>query len=94
MRRLLSNRIDKLEAIGKPIVRIPDVLHVGRHETTAEALARFEELYRMVRGHRLLVVPERDRTAEDEADFNAKFFAQQSKLIADAKSETRKVISQ
>lgn len=94
MRRLLSNRIEKLEAIGKPVIRVPDVLHVRRDETTADALARFEALYRLVRGHRLLIVPARDRTFEDEADFDVKFRAHQLKLIADAKSETMKVTGQ
>jgi len=94
MRRRLSNRIDKLEAVGKPVVRVPDVLHVARGETVAEAMSRFAALYGVPRGHRLLVVPARDRSAEDETDFDAKFHAHQTKLIADAKSETLKVTVQ
>jgi hypothetical protein len=92
MTRALSNRIGKLEAIGKPIVRVPHVLHVRRGETSDEARARFTRTYPDIpRGHRLLIVPERDRGAEADADFEIRFKEQQTKLIAEARSENRKV---
>jgi hypothetical protein len=70
---------------------VPNVLHVERGETIADAARRFDAAYpNRPSHHRLIVVPARDRTPEDEAYFNAKFFAQQTKLIADAKSETKK----
>jgi hypothetical protein len=37
-----------------------------------------------------LIVPPRDRTPEDNADFEVKFLAQQTKLVAEARSERRK----
>ena len=92
MRQSLANRLDKLEAAGRPVVRVPSVLHVGRDETSAEARARFAAAFPDVpRGHRLLIVPCRDQTAEDDADFEARFQAQQDASIANAKSESRKV---
>jgi hypothetical protein len=91
MTRMLGKRLEKLEAIGKPVVRVPCVLHVRRDETTAEARARFAAKYPDApRGHRLLVVPGRDRSAADNAQFEVGFRAQQTTLIANAKSERRK----
>lgn len=92
MTRTLAKRIGKLEAIGKPVVRVPCVLHVGRNETGEEARARFAATYPdALRNHRLLVVPARDRGAADDADFDVRFNEQQTKLIAAARSENRKV---
>lgn len=91
MTRTLAKRIGKLEAIGRPVVRVPCVLHVGRNETGDEARARFAATYPDApRNHRLLVVPARDRSADD-ADFDVRFKEQQTKLIAEARSENRKV---
>jgi len=92
MRRSLAHRVDRLEGGAKPpAVAVPNVLHVRIGETIDEAVQRFDAQYpRRARHHSLLIVPARDRV-EDEADFDAKFLAHQTKLIADAKAETRKV---
>jgi hypothetical protein len=88
MRRALASRIDKLEANGKPVVRIPCVLHVRRNESSDEARARFAATYpNAPRGHGLLIVPRRDRTAEDDSDFAITFKAQQLALVAEARTE-------
>jgi hypothetical protein len=87
----LSRRIVKLETARKPIVRVPHVIHVRRGETTDEARDRFAAAHpAMPRGHAVLIVPARDRTAADDADFDTRFHAQQTTLIANAKSERRK----
>jgi hypothetical protein len=85
----LSRRIGKLEAARKPIVRVPHVIRVSRCETTDEARAGFAKSHPDIPcGHRVLIVPCRDRTPEDDADFATKFKEQQSKLIAIARSRT------
>jgi len=56
-----------------------------RGETTAEAVARFRAKFPGARGH-LLVVPERVRTAEDEAAFAVEFKEQQKRSLAAARS--------
>ena len=87
MIRALAKRLDKLEAIERPITRAPNVLQVHREETIADALARFAATHPDTpRGHRLLIVPCRDRTAEEDADFAVRFKVQQRQLIADAQS--------
>jgi hypothetical protein len=87
VRRALAKRIDKLEDAGKPVVRAPHVLHIRHGETTADARARFSAAYPdLPRGHRLLIVPNRVRTVEDEADFARRFKVQQEALVAEARS--------
>jgi hypothetical protein len=58
---------------------------VQRNESTAEALARFRAKFPGARGQ-LLVVPERVRTPEDEAEFAIAFKLQQERSLADARS--------
>ena len=80
-------RLSKLETASKPPPTIPNVLRVQRTETTADAIRRFTVTYpKPPRRHCLLIVPERDVTAEDDADFEAKFAAQQLRSQADARS--------
>ena len=89
--RGLAKRVGRAEGRDKPPVAIPNVLHVRRGETIDEALARFGATYpNPPRQHRLLVVPERDRTDEDNADFERRFKAQQLKSQADARSANPK----
>jgi hypothetical protein len=84
---IIIHRIAKLETIAAPPPPIPNVLRVRRSETTADAIRRFTATYpNPPRRHCLLIVPERDTTAEDDADFEAKFAAQQLKSQADARS--------
>lgn len=86
-----ARRIAKLETIAAPPPPIPNVLHVRRTETTEDAKRRFVEAYPdMPRRHALLIVPERDVTAEDDADFERRFKAQQRKSQADARSANPK----
>ena len=83
----LARRLSKLETASKPPPIVPNVLRVGRSETTADAIRRFTASYpNPPRRHCLLIVPERDLTAEDDADFEAKFAGQQLKSQADARS--------
>lgn len=92
MSRALSKRLAKLEAATKPpALPVPNVLRLERGETIADAARRFDAEYpKRSKHHCVLVVPARDRSATDDADFDAGFYAQQAKLIADAKSEPRK----
>ena len=91
MRRSLTSRVDRLEGDAKPPpAHAPNVLHVLPGETIGEVIRRFDAEYpNRSKHHRLLIVPARD-SADDDADFDAGFFKQQTKLIADAKSEPRK----
>jgi hypothetical protein len=85
----LSRRIGKLETARKPIVSVPHVIHVRRGETSDEARARFAAAHPdMPRGHCVLIVPCRDSTPEDNADFAIRFKAQQLQLVADARSRS------
>ena len=87
MIRSLAKRVTRAEDRSAPPPMIPNVLRVHRTETTADAIRRFTATYpNPPRRHCLLIVPERDTTAEDDADFEAKFAAQQLKAQADARS--------
>lgn len=87
MIRNLAKRVTRAEDRSAPPPAIPNVVHVRRSETTADAIRRFTVTYpNPPRRHCLLIVPERDVTAEDDADFEAKFAAQQLKSQADARS--------
>ncbi len=87
MIRSLAKRVTRAEDRSAPPPPIPNVVHVRRSETTADAIRRFTVTYpNPPRRHCLLIVPERDVTAEDDADFEAKFAAQQLKSQADARS--------
>ena len=82
-----ARRIAKLETIAAPPPMIPNVLRVRRTETIDGAIGRFAAAYpNPPRRHCLLIVPERDVTAEDDADFERRFKAQQLKSQADARS--------
>lgn len=87
MRSNLANRLAKLEPKPRSIL-IPTVVQVGRDETTGEALSRFHARFagKLPPRHAMLVVPRRDSTAEDDADFAVKFAVQQTKLVADVRS--------
>jgi len=87
MRRALARRIGKLEEASRPVVRVPCVLRVRRGETTIDALARFRATFpSALRGHSLLIVPERVRTPEDELAFAVEFKEQQECSLAAARS--------
>jgi len=88
MIRSLGQRLSRLETASKPKPRrIPHVLEIRHGETFAEAEGRFIERFGPIpRGHRFLGVPPRDHTDEDHADFDVKFKAQQTVLVAEARS--------
>ena len=90
MSRALAGRIAKLEPRPVPIVT-PHVVTVERGETASLALARFRRTHgaKMAPRHGLIVVPARIET-EDEADFALRFEAQQTALVAAAKSPPQK----
>lgn len=94
IRTNLSNRLAKLEP-KPPTVIVPNTLFVRHDESLAETMARFNARYggKMKPPHGLLVVPHRDTTAEDHADFEAKFAGSQVRLQADARSIRLKVVN-
>ena len=89
----LANRLAKLEPKARP-VNSPNILSVRCDGTTAETLARFNARYagKIKPRHGLLIVPQRDATDEDHADFDAKFAEQQVQLQADARAIRLKVV--
>lgn len=92
MNRALAKRLAKLETASEPKAPpVPNVLHVEPGETIAEAARRFDAQYpKRLKQHRLLVVPRRDQTAEDDADFAVRFEAQQRRSLAEAQSVRKK----
>ena len=52
----------------------------------SKRLKAIEERRKPATARPRLIVPPRDRTPEDCADFDAKFAVQQTKLVADARS--------
>lgn len=82
----LLGRIRRLEDRRKPpVVAAPCVVHVERGETQGEAVARYAARYPNL-GRNLLIVPARNRTAEDQADFAVRFKAQQLQSVAEARA--------
>jgi hypothetical protein len=91
MIRNLAKRVTRAEDREAPPSPVPHVLRVHRTETTDDAKRRFVEAYpNAPRGHALLIVPERDVTAEDDADFERRFKTQQRRLQANARSANPK----
>ena len=85
--RGLAKRVGRAEGRDNPPATIPNVLHVEPGETIDAALRRFANRYpNAPRQHRLLVVPQRVQTAEDQAAFAERFKAQQDRSLAAARS--------
>lgn len=94
MSRSIANRIAKLEPNVAP-VSVPHVVTVQRGESSADALARFRAEYagKFPKRHGLIVVPATVETPEDAAAFAIEFQAQQSQLVATARSASIKDLS-
>jgi hypothetical protein len=91
----MLNRLAKLEPRAA-VVTIPNVISVRYDESAADALARFraEHGAKITRYHGLIVVPARIDSAEAEADFDARFYINQTQLVASAKSARSKDTAQ
>lgn len=82
------------EAVAKEILDFARETHdgkdkIGAFKLFAEVMGHIAKVPSMVQDNRVinvLRVPTRDLTPEDDADFNARFYAQQTKLVADARS--------
>jgi hypothetical protein len=87
----LARRIAKLEprAIPKPV---PHVAIVPHGSTAADAIAAFKRRHaaKLKPYHALIIVPDRIGTAEQEADFKARFLAHQTRIVAEARSSRPK----
>lgn len=86
----LARRIAKLEPRIVP-QRVPHVVIVPTGGTSIEAIAAFKRQHarKLKPYHTVLVLPARIEGAEAEADFKDRFFAHQTRLVADAKSSTK-----
>lgn len=91
MSRAMLNRVAKLEPRAASIV-IPNVVSVRYDETAADALARFraEHGAKITGRHGVIILPERIDSPEAEADFAARFYINQTQLVANAKSARTK----
>lgn len=91
----LASRIAKLEP-RTAAVTIPNVISVRHDEAAADALTRFRaEHGAKIRGyHGLIIVPARIDSPEAEADFAARFYINQTQLVANAKSARPKDTAQ
>lgn len=83
----MLNRLAKLEPRAALVV-IPNVISVRHDETADDALTRFRAEYGMtIKGHHgVIIVPARIDTPEAEADFAARFYLNQTQLVANARS--------
>jgi hypothetical protein len=91
MASAIARRVARLETPKLPPRVVPHVVTVATGETKAEAYRRHSASWaRVPTGHRFLVIPARVATAEDAEAFDRDFYDQQTRLIADAKSERPK----
>lgn len=90
MRNALVKRLAALEP-RPTIIDVPHVVTVANKENAADALARFRTEYvgKIAARHGVIILPARIET-EDEADFALRFEAQQTALVAAAKSPPQK----
>jgi hypothetical protein len=95
MSRAMLNRLAKLEPRAA-IVTIPNVISVRYDETAADALARFraEHGAKITGYHGVIILPERIDSSEAEADFAARFYLNQTQLVANAKSARKQDMAQ
>lgn len=85
MASALARRIGRLETAKAPPRPLPHVVRVASGETKAEAYRRHCAMWpRIPKGHRFLVIPAREHDAEA---FERDFYAQQTKLVAEARDE-------
>jgi len=87
MRAALAKRLDALEP-RESAIYVPNVIAVAHDETAADALVRFRRDYagRIPSNHRVIVLPARVTTPEDELDFARRFLVQQTQLVASSKT--------
>lgn len=91
MASAIARRVARLEAPKLPKRVVPHVVRVADGETKAEAYARHSAAWgRIPTGHRFLVIPARVSGDEAAEAFDRDFYDQQTRLIADAKSERPK----
>lgn len=88
-----DRRLARIAAARVAPVVVPCVLFVGMNETQAEARARFDAEYKPKPGTNLLVVPAKPGTEAEHEVWAERFFANQSRLVAEARRERVAVVN-